>query len=450
MAAPHYFLTWSAAGWQAARLTGDAIEWRTDDSPVEPTTLPTPQGAKAVLEDLGYRGEPVCLGLPTRHVLAAPVSTDGLPRQGRQAALLYRLEEQLPVDAEYLAAAFLPAVGTSALGLAVEKASLAPLLDGLHRLGVHLAAVCPIALLAAWDVGQEPSAGPRYCVMDGADGVDVLRLENAVPTAWHWTTAEPADLARCLRAALLAAPPAPEPPQAALLAGEGWPLEPAIEDVFGHEHVGRCERTPMDAAARTAARVLAGQVAGWADLAGPLGLARSWRRLKVPLKTAAVLAALLLLVLTGGFWWRAEQYAAVTVRAHQRQEQVFRQLFPNRPLPLSVRGHLASELARVSGVPGAAAGLPATPSALETLRRLAAALPADVRLRIAELRLGTHDVFLAGQTRTHADAEAIARSLQAAGFAAEAPRTEQTAGGGVGFTLAASAEGRAAPGRTGP
>jgi hypothetical protein len=59
------------------------------------------------------------------------------------------------------------------------------------------------------------------------------------------------------------------------------------------------------------------------------------------------------------------------------------------------------------------------------------------------MRISQSDVYVEGETRTHADAEAVNRALIAAGMAMQEPQTEvlSSAGGGVSFILAGSPPG---------
>ena len=65
-----------------------------------------------------------------------------------------------------------------------------------------------------------------------------------------------------------------------------------------------------------------------------------------------------------------------------------------------MRRRLASELKRLAGVRGAAEDVPEPVSALDTLRRIAASLPASLRFRILEMRISPNDLFIEGQVRS--------------------------------------------------
>jgi hypothetical protein len=136
---------------------------------------------------------------------------------------------------------------------------------------------------------------------------------------------------------------------------------------------------------------------------------------------------------------RAGQYNQIARDHHDRQGKVFRTLYPNTPVPLSVPARLRSQAARLAGVSGAGHQLPTPTGVLDDLRAILAHLPASLRLRILEIRVDPGGIFLDGQVQTHPDAQTLARALARGGFAVEAPRTENLPGKdeGVSFTLTA-------------
>ena len=122
----------------------------------EPIDIPitaadeTADAVAAALKTAGYRFEPVLLAIPSHWCLCASVTTAGLPRKERRRAMIYRLEEKLPLAAEDVVADFLPAAPAcdQNLGVCVQKQTVATLVDALEAKGVAIASICPAALLA--------------------------------------------------------------------------------------------------------------------------------------------------------------------------------------------------------------------------------------------------------------------------------------------------------------
>src|SRR4051812_6878706 len=160
----------------------------------KPIDIPISSGASveqtadevaAALKSAGYRGEPVVLALPSAWCLCASVATAGLPRKDRRRAMLYRLEEKLPLAAEDVVADFLPGGPSSeqSLGVCAQKQMVAPLVGALERNGLSLAAICPAALLAVQQMltggvqrGTQTDKPTAILWAMGPDAADALEL----------------------------------------------------------------------------------------------------------------------------------------------------------------------------------------------------------------------------------------------------------------------------------
>src|SRR4051794_15637036 len=128
------------------------------------------------------------LALDSGSCLCAPVATAGLPARQRGQALLYRLEEKLPVSAEEVSADFAPAAQDAAtvLGVAVERRVLDPLVAAVGAAGARVAAVCPASLLALQQVIAQdgwPAGQPAQIVVwpAGPGGLELFVLAGDMP-----------------------------------------------------------------------------------------------------------------------------------------------------------------------------------------------------------------------------------------------------------------------------
>src|SRR4051794_36802733 len=100
------------------------------DVPAAPDAAPDElaRAAADALRAAGYAGQGVAVAVPSAWCLCAAVRTDDLPPRNWRQAMAYRLEERLPVSAEDVVADFVPAAdGGEALGVCVEKKTVAPL-----------------------------------------------------------------------------------------------------------------------------------------------------------------------------------------------------------------------------------------------------------------------------------------------------------------------------------
>lgn len=461
MTAPAFFVALDTARGLACRVLGSEVDVREFEWP---DLAPTASGgdvpgdaadaAAGALGTLGYDGRGIALGLGSDRVYAARIASDGLPRKGRRAALLYRLEEHLPLDAENLTADFLPASGGRTLGVAVETGATRQVLDRLAAVGVQVEAVCPTALLTLWQVMEGLQEKADFFLLGAPDHADVFRVSDGGPLSWYSVPCDPREVSRAVHADLLIHP-AQAGSAVDLVSG---PLPPEFLDAVAAETGLACRRVTEEPsavlAARAAPALLSGAGAGWVNLRRDrLGAADRWDRLRRPVRTVAVLAIALLATVIGGAWWRAERYDAEADRLIREQRAVFAHLYPNREVPAGVRRWLASEATRLAALSGAGEATPRPSGALETLRKVASGLPQDLRFRVVMVRVEPTEVFLEGQARSHADAETVARGIAGQGITMEAPRTESLAKGGVAFTLVgqpAAPKTVPGPGGTGP
>src|SRR4051794_20844309 len=154
--------------------------------------------AAALGADAGPRGRSgVLLALPSERCLCASVRVDDLPARDRRLAMVYRLEEKLPLPAEDVVADFIPA-GTSALGVCVEAAYARPLVEALESQGVAVDAICPASLLALqrrlMEIAGRGEAPPDAVVWASEGRVELFVLRAGVVRSWSVLSDDPQDL----------------------------------------------------------------------------------------------------------------------------------------------------------------------------------------------------------------------------------------------------------------
>lgn len=405
-----------------------------DVDPVNPAT--TAESIATALRLAGWRGQGVCLALPVREFYWASIATTGLAHRGLPTGMLYRLEEQLPVDAEALAAAFVRHNG-SALGLAIVVDSIQPLLAQLEAQGITIELLAPRTWLALQAIQAEHAQNPPSAALLAADDhVELWILSEAGPTVGDWLDGDGPQCARSLGAAELLgwangqsqlAVDGALLPETQAAARENWPGT-----------IVPLENTDLNQlASQTAADHLAGRSAAWVNLRqGRLTPAHRLRQLQRPLRIAAGLLLAILVASSAGLLWRAHDYDQAALAAQQDLEQTYAALHRGQPVPPSVKQRLLSEWRVASGLKGVSRELPRQVSALDSLYEILRPLPAQMRLRILEVRVDGDSIYLEGQARSHADAEALAAALRKAGtLEIAAPKSEQIPAGGVSFVL---------------
>ncbi len=390
---------------------------------------------RRALLDHGHRGEGVALGLPSQWVMVAGIDVDNLPRRHRRQALLYRLEEQLPLAAEAVVADFVQR-DHAALAAAARADRLIDIVDRLEAAGVMVQLVSPAAALALQAQAADPPDHRRCFLAADLDGrIELAALDAGTPASWQSLPQDPAAFVRALRAELLGDPPA-EPAELVMLGLNGDFL--AAASAVNGLQVRHAE--PVDlAAARGAADALRGRVRPWFDFRrGPLGPADRLRPVRRPLTACAAAAAVLLATMAGALLWRARGHRRLAGDHAARQADVFHQAFPGQRLPPSVGHRLESEARKLGRVRTVTADMPGRRCALDALRDALVGLPAGVHWRILEIQIDPARMVLEGQARSHADAEKIAAALRAAGrFDVDPPRTERLESGAVAFAITA-------------
>ena len=168
------------------------------------------------------------------------------------------------------------------------------------------------------------------------------------------------------------------------------------------------------------------------------------RSVRRPLNVACCAALAFAVALPVTMGWRGHAYDRQARAFDDQQRALFAHNYPGKTVPVNVKSRFASEARRFEGLSGASDQMPAQQSALAQLHHTLGQLPRELRYRILELRIDTGTLYLAGEARSHSDADAIAAALRhGPGVNVEPPRTEtlQDKGTGVAFTITAVVKG---------
>jgi hypothetical protein len=415
-----------------------------------------------ILTEQGAMRPTVFVALPAMRCQAArlPIDEPAARRTGSRAwrrARLYELEEKLPIEAEAVVADFI-AASDSTLGVCAMLDTLRALARTLEEASVELAGLSPLAMLVVEDVlatgrGHEASsaASPPAVIIGEGEGLNLITLEDGLPTAWHFLPPDADDVIHRLTLlrdrsgakaetgaeAGAGAPTGPrvsvpcvgvDPELANSLTAGGWVTE---------AHGRTAESAALAAATRGVRREQRPLLDLRRDSLAPrdgLGAARR------PAIFAAAALALLLLSLTASLLIGAARYDRVAADLRARQQTLYRIAIPEaREVPLDVVRRLQSHQRASALQAGSPDGLSQTPSALLTLHEVFRRLPDDGTFRLTRIRVDERGVELVGQTTSHALAGRLVEGLRHDGvFTAEQPQTTALREGGVGFTLRAS------------
>jgi hypothetical protein len=423
--------------WHVARVAGPDVEIRpvavnTGDDQGQPVQLAVDE-----LKSLGYRSQGICLALGSEMVLADQIDCNNIPRKDRSAAMVFRLEEQLPLAAEQFTANFLPPAGGRSLGLAVQTADVQAIVDQLTEAGVETASICPAAMLAMWQCVRGSDKSSDYVILADEYRAEIFRTAgHRQPITWSTSKPGPEQLLGCLHADMLAFSLVNSCPTVRLFGTLPADAAAALNGDEGLDIIQSDQTPPLVATVLAAGALLSGRSAGWVDLrCGDLAPPNQWEKLAGLTNLAALLLVTVMALTAAMFHWRGSQYESLALASQRQQRDQYARLYPGRRGPLSVISALRSELKRLSGISGAGDKIPLQVNALNALRSIIASLPPAIRLRIIDIRITPNSVFIEGQVRDHTGAELICQSIRRAGFDMDPPRTEHLSRGGVSFTL---------------
>jgi len=355
----------------------------------------------------------VVVSPPLSGCLSAQVSVAGLPKAhaARDAALLYRLEEHLPWDAERMAAAFI-VHPDQALGLAIEHQRLLPQLTELEAAGWQVEAVVPWPLLALAGLPialKEPKHEPVLVLHDGPTQAWIEHRQGRA-TCWLHQPDVVAEIAHWTATTGHA-------PQVA-----------HYGDNSVHTH------DPLILAALGAVQTLKSPWDVPGNLrVGPLAKGDTLERLQLPLGLTWLAACLLAIVVLAVAWQRTRTYEAQVNQLKEADRRLYQELYPGETPPMAVGARLDA-LVKSLPPPGSEAD-----SVLPSVVALFKGLSHAPQLRVDEIQLRPNQLFLSGSAPSASDMAKVADALRGP-FQMDTPRIERRSGeqnaNGVQFTLA--------------
>jgi type II secretory pathway component PulL len=363
-----------------------------------------------------HQPEPVVLALPSSWCLSATIDTTGLPRADRRA-LVFRLEDKLPVAAEDVTADVVMH-GAMALGVCARNERLHEMIAGLESRGIEVRSIAPAALLAAQASVVNPGT---YVLLIGLDSaVDVVAVENGAPIAWAWSAANADDVR--LQIDLVSSRLKSAPRLLAI----------GIDELALECSATKLDRNAEDRAAATARRVVEGRVKPWIELRrdtlAPADRSRAYRR---ALNFALASASLLLLATATASIVRSVRYDRAARDAEFQMNAAFQEHFPGWPVPANVRAVVESEARKG----GEQSGDRSRASALQSMRTMLSTLPSQVKISIDSMSFDTNAFEISGKVNAQSDLQAIADAMRAARYEVPAGVNRRESDGTWSFTL---------------
>lgn len=137
-----------------------------------------PKAISSLLEEHGYSGQPVVVGLDCFQVLM--IDAEELDSKGVQDAnLAFELESSCPIDAENMAAKL--HAGKAFVGI---KDRVTPFIQQLSELGVEVEAVLPGACLLASGIKKTQGDDPRSAKIRLEGHAETMHCQNGAVLEW--------------------------------------------------------------------------------------------------------------------------------------------------------------------------------------------------------------------------------------------------------------------------
>lgn len=431
---PAFLLALERDCWRVCRVLDAAVDVREVPFPDDPSPASGAPAVAVALKEMGYAGQKACLGLPASMVMAAQVDCSSLPRRHRHESLLYKLEEQLPIEAERLTATFTNPSGGQALGMAVVTQPIRTVLEALSAEGVDVWCICPTSLLVLWH-GQKRLETADFALVAWPEHLDIFRLKNGAPLAWYNCPLEGHEAGKLMQADLLIRPL--ECVQTNVVVFGEISDKAHIEQAIPARMEPASSQPALTDAAIGLEESLNASGTTWIDLRhGGLSAVSPWARFAGRLRFAAAAAILLLVGAIVLLVYRGWRYNVLASDYEQAQQAQYRKAYPTSVMPANVHSRLQSEVAKLSGLCGSGQNIPIQRNGLLALRQVIAGLPPQ-KLRINEIRIDPAGVFIEGQALSHTDAAAVSQALSRGGLIADPPKTEQLPKGEVAFSTTA-------------
>jgi type II secretion system protein L len=375
----------------------------------------------------GYRGGSgggggAMLAIPSSWCISASISNADLRTRRDRRAMLFRLEEKLPLAAEEVVADFIESSQTS-LGVCARVETLKEITDALESRGVAIESIAPAAMLAAQD--RAAQADPHVLLIGNGDSIDVMGFEHGRPIGWSVAPASPSGVKLHIEM------------QRRRITAEAtrcWNVERALLEADEQVINGAA---PDSAAAQVGHQVLVGRVRPWIELRRDALAARDrFRAHRRALNAALAAAAVLLLCVAGASVLRAARYDAMIRTDERALSDLFRAEFPGWNIPVNVRAVIESEHRRLAAQQVGAAQQASAQSALRTLIGVLGSLPPQTRVSVARLSFDDRTFSIEGRVPAPAELDAIAEAVRSAGFRVAPPQAQRDGPDGAwSFTL---------------
>ncbi len=294
-----------------------------------------------------------------------------------RTALVFELEDHLPIDAESMVADFVVLPSSSAnktvASVAIEIDRWREIADDFESAGIPVSSIVPAAVLVTRSICRDLNFTDTVEVLlAGSSTCDLIKVQSETIVAWKHSRLDPKLLRRHKlldagsdRVIVVGA----DEPQQSMIRSVYDAIE-LVPDSYESQLIRGAELFSSKASQR------------WFDLRrDQLGPSDPFRPVQTQLRLVTLAAVACLLAVVIGGWWRTQRIETEIADVRNRQQELFQTAFPNTKVPGALLRRVRSEHARVIGSRGATSQVDIPKSAPQILRTLLAALPQDVRFR---------------------------------------------------------------------
>ncbi len=336
-------------------------------------------------------------------------------------AMLFELENHLPIDAESTVADFvtLPTTGQPApvSSVAIDAARWQAIVDVFEDADLQVRSIVPASVLATRAMCKKIGLGEtaELYLADG-ERLDLIEIKNETILLWKHLALEATAIRRhkALNQTVI---------NRTIVVGLKATEFAALTGLRKAEFVEEDRRALVSYGAEL---LLENPSSRWFELRrGALAPSDPLRAIGKQLRWVGVAAAACLLAISVGGWWRSRRIENEIENVRAAQVDLFQQAFPNARMPGAVLRRVRSEHSKVLSSRGENTDIEIPRSAPQILRRVLVAIPADIRYRVTRIEILDGKVDLLLQVRNTVDAGKIATSISAAGFQVDPPGTRQ-------------------------
>ena len=421
-----YILFLHGDTWQIARVDAGRVSFF-DMLPPDANSTVAQIATKVAqqMQHIGYQGQPTMLAVASKDCYAARIDISDLPGNDRKA-MVYRLEENLPIPAESFVADFVMHPKKHALGVAVVENTISPVVHALESSGIAIESIVPAALLTAKQLAitDATDSTEQLLLIGDGDAVNLILLSDGLPTHWASASATAQDIQMQLNILELQ--------HGVLPTARSCGVDGALISGLS---VSNTPIAPRHAAAICGAAILEGRSKSIIELRhSSLAADDSLRMHRGSINRFLKAAIVLLVCCTAALLWRGYRYSAAKDRLQNQMAEEFTRTFPGWAVPASIKYTVNSEFQKLQSQNGAQR-VESHGSALAVLQTVLSKLPPEIKVKIDTMSFTDRTFEINGRVRSFNDVEAISSAARLTGMEVTPPQSHRDPEGFWSFTL---------------